>query len=197
MNLTISAPSINLSMSMLFRILHILSILTGPNIFLGICLSQMRGLFSSCAVAVQVSDQYVTTGLIIVLYIYSFWCISLEVSILLVLYCHSMLCSLLLLLKQFLYSFYHLPDLQLVLKWIFSVESRISDSVSDKNVTKILTDFHEISIFILSPAWSKAGIKMNFQCRIACFWLSFGQKCYKNFNRFSWNFYIHFIICMI
>ena len=30
MNLTISAPSINLSISMLFRILHILSILTGP-----------------------------------------------------------------------------------------------------------------------------------------------------------------------
>jgi hypothetical protein len=34
MNLTISAPCINLSVSMLFRILHILSILTGPNIFL-------------------------------------------------------------------------------------------------------------------------------------------------------------------
>jgi cellulose synthase/poly-beta-1,6-N-acetylglucosamine synthase-like glycosyltransferase len=34
MNLTISAPSINLSISMLFRVLHILSILTGPNIFL-------------------------------------------------------------------------------------------------------------------------------------------------------------------
>jgi len=34
MNLTISALSINLSMSMLFRILHILSILTGPDIFL-------------------------------------------------------------------------------------------------------------------------------------------------------------------
>jgi hypothetical protein len=33
MNLTTSAPSINLSISMLFRILHILSILTGPNIF--------------------------------------------------------------------------------------------------------------------------------------------------------------------
>jgi len=33
-NLTISAPSIKLSISMLFRILHTLSILTGPNIFL-------------------------------------------------------------------------------------------------------------------------------------------------------------------
>jgi hypothetical protein len=33
MNLTISAPSIKLSIAMLFRILHILSILRGPNIF--------------------------------------------------------------------------------------------------------------------------------------------------------------------
>ena len=32
MNLTLSAPSIKLSISMLFRILHTLSILTGPNI---------------------------------------------------------------------------------------------------------------------------------------------------------------------
>ena len=32
MNLTISAPSISLSVSMLFRILHILSKLTGPNV---------------------------------------------------------------------------------------------------------------------------------------------------------------------
>ena len=47
MNLTISAPSIKLSISMLFPILHILSILTGPNIFLSICLSGMRRLFSS------------------------------------------------------------------------------------------------------------------------------------------------------
>jgi hypothetical protein len=37
-NLTISAPSIKLSISMLFRILHIVSILTRPNIFLSICL---------------------------------------------------------------------------------------------------------------------------------------------------------------
>ena len=36
MNLTISAPSLNLPIYMLFRILHILSILTGPNIFLNI-----------------------------------------------------------------------------------------------------------------------------------------------------------------
>jgi hypothetical protein len=35
-NLTISAPSIKLSISMLFRILRTLSILTGPNIFLNI-----------------------------------------------------------------------------------------------------------------------------------------------------------------
>jgi len=55
---------------MLFRILHILSILTAPNIFLNICLSKMRRLFSSFAVKVQVSDEYVTTGLIIVLYIF-------------------------------------------------------------------------------------------------------------------------------
>jgi hypothetical protein len=33
MNLTISAPSIKLSIFMLFHILHTLSILTGPNIF--------------------------------------------------------------------------------------------------------------------------------------------------------------------
>jgi hypothetical protein len=67
MNLTISAPSINLSISMLFRILHILSMLTRPDIFLGICPSKMRRMFSSFAVKVPVSDQYVTTGLIIVL----------------------------------------------------------------------------------------------------------------------------------
>jgi hypothetical protein len=55
---------------MLFCIHHTLSILTGPNIFLNICLSKMRWLFSSFAVKVQVSDEYVTTGLIIVLYIW-------------------------------------------------------------------------------------------------------------------------------
>jgi hypothetical protein len=37
-NLTISATYINLSISMLLRILRILSILIGPNIFLSICL---------------------------------------------------------------------------------------------------------------------------------------------------------------
>jgi len=86
---------------MLFRILHTLSILTGPNIFLNICLSKMRRLFSSFAIylskmrrlfssfaiKVQVSDQYVLTGLIIVLYIFilvfffrSFDFISLEMA---------------------------------------------------------------------------------------------------------------------
>jgi hypothetical protein len=70
MILTISAPSINSSMSMLFRIFHILSILTGPNTFLNICLSKMGRLFLSFAVKVQVSYAYVTTGLIIVLYIF-------------------------------------------------------------------------------------------------------------------------------
>ena len=55
---------------MLFRVLHILSILTGKNIFLSIYLSKMRRFFSSFAVEVQVSDEYVTTGLIIVLYIF-------------------------------------------------------------------------------------------------------------------------------
>ena len=39
MNLTISVPSINLSIYTLFRILHILLVLTGPNIFLSVCLS--------------------------------------------------------------------------------------------------------------------------------------------------------------
>ena len=33
LNLTVSAPSVSLSISMLFRVLHMLSILTGPNIF--------------------------------------------------------------------------------------------------------------------------------------------------------------------
>jgi hypothetical protein len=70
MNLTASAPYISLSISMLFRILHTLSILTGSDIFLSICLSKMRKLFSSFAVRVQISDQYVTTGLVIVLYIF-------------------------------------------------------------------------------------------------------------------------------
>ena len=71
MNLTTSARSINLSISMLFCILHILSILTGPNIFLSICLSKTHRLFSSLAVKVQVvSNEYVTTGLIIGLYIF-------------------------------------------------------------------------------------------------------------------------------
>ena len=45
-NLTISAPSINISISILFRILHILSILTGPNILLSICLLKIRRLFT-------------------------------------------------------------------------------------------------------------------------------------------------------
>ena len=70
MNLIISASSASLSISMLFRVLHILSILTEPNIFLSICLSKMRRSFSSFVVIVQVSDEYVTTGLIIVLYIF-------------------------------------------------------------------------------------------------------------------------------
>jgi hypothetical protein len=65
-DLTISAPSINLSISMLFHILHILSILTGPNIFLSICLAKIRRLFSSFAVKIQASDEYITTGLIII-----------------------------------------------------------------------------------------------------------------------------------
>ena len=50
MNLTISAPFINLSISMSLRIVHILSILIAPNIFLSICPSKMRRLFSSFAV---------------------------------------------------------------------------------------------------------------------------------------------------
>jgi hypothetical protein len=147
MNVTISAPSINLSISMLFRIPHILSVLTVPNtgcpniqgvptraqdlnflinaqfirklliflfqykvhtlrlivehnirqmspttllsrggrqcahfksclifgtpyVFLRICLSRMCRLFSSFAVKVKVCDEHVTTGLIIVLYIF-------------------------------------------------------------------------------------------------------------------------------
>ena len=53
-----------------FRILHTLSILTEPDIFLNICLSKMRRLLLSSVVRVHVSDEYVTTGLIIVLYIF-------------------------------------------------------------------------------------------------------------------------------
>jgi hypothetical protein len=45
MNLTISAPFTNLWISILLRILHILSILIGPNIFLSNCLSKIRRLF--------------------------------------------------------------------------------------------------------------------------------------------------------
>jgi hypothetical protein len=45
MNLTTSAPSINLSVSMLFRILYILSILTGPDIFLSICFQKCVSCF--------------------------------------------------------------------------------------------------------------------------------------------------------
>ena len=60
MNLTISAPSIRLSISMLFHILHTLPILTGPNIFLNICLSKMRRLYSSFAFKVQSSSVWVT-----------------------------------------------------------------------------------------------------------------------------------------
>jgi hypothetical protein len=106
MNLIISAPSINLSISMLFHILHVLSILTGPNIFLSIYLSKMGKLFSSFAVEVQVSDEYVTTGLI-VLYIF----------ILVLLFGNFNFISFALpqyallpftILLQFLYSFYHL-----------------------------------------------------------------------------------------
>jgi len=56
LNLTISAPFISLSVSMLFRFLHILSIMTGPYIFLSICLSKCVGrtviifwvLFNTC-----------------------------------------------------------------------------------------------------------------------------------------------------
>jgi len=70
MNLTVSAPAIKLSISMLFHILHTLSILTGPNVFLNICLSEMCRLFSSFAVKVQISDEYLTTGLIIILCIF-------------------------------------------------------------------------------------------------------------------------------
>jgi hypothetical protein len=53
MNLTISVPYIKLLITMLFRILHILSILTGLNIFLNICLSKMHRLSPSFAVKVQ------------------------------------------------------------------------------------------------------------------------------------------------
>jgi hypothetical protein len=61
MNLTISAPWVNLSVSMLFRILHTWSILTGPNIFLSICLSKMPKLLSYFAVRVQGSGFLRTT----------------------------------------------------------------------------------------------------------------------------------------
>ena len=58
-NLTIPAHSINLSISMLFRILHTLSIFTGPDIFFNICLSKMRRLFSSFAVNLLKPTGYV------------------------------------------------------------------------------------------------------------------------------------------
>jgi len=68
MNLTISAPSIKLSISMSFRIIHTLSILTGPNIFLNICLSKMRRWFSSFAM----KSFYTTEILTVVLLLH--WC---------------------------------------------------------------------------------------------------------------------------
>ena len=73
MDLTIPAPYINSSISMLFRSLHILSVWTGPDVFLSICLSKLRKLFSSFALNVQVCDEFVTTDLII-FYIFPFWC---------------------------------------------------------------------------------------------------------------------------
>jgi len=57
-NLTISAPSIKLSISMLFRIVHILSILTGPNIFRNICLSKMRRLCTRTNRSVKISPWF-------------------------------------------------------------------------------------------------------------------------------------------
>jgi hypothetical protein len=57
MNLTISAPSIKLSISMLFRILRILSILTGPNMFPTICLSKMRRLLCLINGLINIDDK--------------------------------------------------------------------------------------------------------------------------------------------
>jgi len=48
----------------------------------------MRRLFSPLAVNVQVSDEYVTIGLSS-FNVFSFWCFSIEVSILLVLHWHN------------------------------------------------------------------------------------------------------------
>ena len=104
LNLTISAPTINLSISMPFRILHILSILTGPNISLSICLSKMRRLFPSFAVNV-LSLWWTRNDWSYHRFIFfSFWCFSLGISILLALHWHSVLCYPLPLLRQFLYS---------------------------------------------------------------------------------------------
>jgi hypothetical protein len=72
-NLTISAPLIRRSNSMLFLILHIyFAICIGPNIFRRICLSKMRRRISSFSVTVQVSEAYATTGLMRVRYIIIF-----------------------------------------------------------------------------------------------------------------------------
>jgi hypothetical protein len=102
-----SAPSIKLSISMLFLILHTLSVLTVPNTFLKNFLSKMLRLFSSFAVSVPVCDQFVTTGLIVVLYISilvflfrSFDFISFELAYFALLP--------LLFFQQFLYSFHYL-----------------------------------------------------------------------------------------
>ena len=57
MNLTISAPSIKLSISMLFHILRTLSILTGPDIFLNICLSKMRRLLCLINGLINIDDK--------------------------------------------------------------------------------------------------------------------------------------------
>jgi hypothetical protein len=63
MNLTIAAPSINFSIYILFRILRILSVLMGPNIFLTICHSKPRNCFHLLLLE---SKSLIMTGLSIV-----------------------------------------------------------------------------------------------------------------------------------
>jgi hypothetical protein len=67
-NLNISGPSINLSIFMLFRILHILSILTDQIFSLVFAFQKCVDCFYLLLLIVQVSNEYITSGHIIYLH---------------------------------------------------------------------------------------------------------------------------------
>jgi len=107
MNRTISAPSISLSNSMLFLVLHILPILTGPNNFLSIAFQKCVGCFHHLLSKHKYMMSTKGMTLFVNFCIFPFWCFYLGISSLLVLHWHNMLCWLLLFYQQFLYSIYY------------------------------------------------------------------------------------------